>query len=222
MGPVSTSRLHEKGITKTSQLIQSANRLDHEQFKQEFDEVWPSRYAGAHLYLIRCIYANPDNYAEYFSRLQARTPSPGTSSNQSNASRQLPTVHQNDSPHHHNSVPKIPQHHQLEPGNTRRLLGAWFRRYSIPEELGVVLCIALAALLTSFLAGTYGPIAAILVVCAGLFVLQKHNSMNVFHCFWLALYPFCVQFVASFAVEGAHAVVISLLLVAPDKFPVPV
>ena len=34
MGPVSTSRLHAKGITRTSQLIQSANRLDHEQFKQ--------------------------------------------------------------------------------------------------------------------------------------------------------------------------------------------
>ena len=228
MGPVSTSRLHAKGITRTSQLIQSANRLDHEQFKQEYDEVWPSRFAGAHLYLIRCIYANPANYAEYISRLQAQTPR--TPSIQSNAPRQLPTVHQNDSPHHHNSVPKYQQHNQLEPedGNTRRLLGAWFRQYSIPEDLGVALCIALAALLTSFLAGTYGLIAAILVVWAGLFVLQKQNSLSIFRCFWLALYPFCVQFVASFAVEGAHVpvaafvVVISLLVVAPDKFPVPV
>ena len=130
------------------------------------------------MYLIRCIYANPANYAEYISRLQAQTPR--TPSNQSNAPRQLPTFHQNDSTHHQNSVLKYQQHNQLEPENTRgherntrRLLGAWYRQYSIPEDLGVDLCTALAALLTSFLVGTYGTIAAILVVCAGLFVLQK-------------------------------------------------
>ena len=78
----------------------------------------------------------------------------------------------------------------------------------------VALFIALAALLTSFLVGTYGTIAAIKVICAGLFSLQKRKSLRIFGFLWVVLYPFCVQCVA-------YVVAISLLAVAPDNFPVP-
>jgi hypothetical protein len=75
MGKDALHRLHAKGITKTSRLIQMALSMDHEKFREEFGgdgKVFPNRYAGAHLYLVRCVTANPDNAEEYRKRLSSQ------------------------------------------------------------------------------------------------------------------------------------------------------
>jgi hypothetical protein len=75
MGKEACDRLHAKGITRCSDLIEMALSMDHDQFHKHFGgtgNVFPGRYAGAHLYLIRCVTSNPENAADYRSRLAKR------------------------------------------------------------------------------------------------------------------------------------------------------
>ena len=65
MGELSLERLHAQGITKASQLIQKAVDMDHASFCAEFKRVWPTRFAGVHLYLNRAVLCNAENLAEF-------------------------------------------------------------------------------------------------------------------------------------------------------------
>jgi len=72
MGKEACERLHAKGITRSSLLMQMALSNDHDQFRELFGgagNVFPVRFAGAHLYLVRYVTANRENTAEYQSRL---------------------------------------------------------------------------------------------------------------------------------------------------------
>ncbi len=68
MGKEAVERLHQKNITKTSQLIQIALDMDHAAFCAEFKTVWPTRFAGAHLYLHRTVLCNSSNLSEFRRR----------------------------------------------------------------------------------------------------------------------------------------------------------
>jgi hypothetical protein len=72
MGPEACKRLHAMGITKTSQLIHYALTHDIDDFHAQFGgslSVFGNRYAGAYLYLVRCVTSNPENFADYQRRL---------------------------------------------------------------------------------------------------------------------------------------------------------
>jgi hypothetical protein len=69
MGKESLERLHRiKKITKASELIQKGLTMDHAAFCAEFKDVWPTRFAGVHLYLNRAVLCNADNMAEFRRR----------------------------------------------------------------------------------------------------------------------------------------------------------
>lgn len=75
MGKEALQRLHSKRITTTSRLIQMALSMDHDKFREEFGgngNVFPIRFAGAHLYLVRCVTANPDNAEDYRKRIASQ------------------------------------------------------------------------------------------------------------------------------------------------------
>ena len=114
--------------------------------------------------------------------------------------------------------------------DARKWLCARFQQYSVPDELGLALSIAAAALLTSGIAsnfGTFGSVAGLLVVGIGLFVLQTQGDASVSRCFGLAVYPYLAQFVAhclsgsAYVALVAFVVLIYLLVAAPNKFRAP-
>ena len=112
--------------------------------------------------------------------------------------------------------------------SARNVLTAIFKLYSIPENLGVTLTIAFAALVT---AGTAGTAAALALVGILLFLLQGESpqgKLSIVNCFWLALLPVVAHAATGYLFESvitSSAILFcSLLCVVahPRKFPFPI
>ena len=112
--------------------------------------------------------------------------------------------------------------------SARNVLMAIFKLYSIPENLGVTLTIAFAALVT---AGTAGTAAALALVGILLFLLQGESpqgKLSIVNCFWLALLPVVAHAATGYLFESvitSSAILFcSLLCVVayPRKFPFPI
>lgn len=129
--------------------------------------------------------------------------------------------------------PKLTQVEMCHVGRThsksaRNVLTTIFKLYSIPENLGVTLTIAFAALVT---AGTAGTAAALALVGILLFLLQGESpqgKLSIVNCFWLALLPVVAHAATGYLFESvitSSAILFcSLLCVVayPRKFPFPI
>jgi hypothetical protein len=170
MGPTTSCSLHDLGITRTSQLIQEALSMDHDDFRIKFGSAFPKRYAGAHLFLVRSVTSNPENRDEYLRRLRSAPQPP--------ANPFLPprgtTQQQRPQP-------------LANPTQPPRAFQAWLRRYSIPEDAAVAFIIFVTALLARALASDpiKSSLASVLILSLGFhFVIGQKLAV----CGCLALY----------------------------------
>jgi hypothetical protein len=112
--------------------------------------------------------------------------------------------------------------------SARNVLTTIFKLYSIPENLGVTLTIAFAALVAACTAGTAAAFALVGIL---LFLLQAESpqgKLSIVNCFWLALLPVVAHAATGYLfqslITSIATLFCSLLCVVayPRKFPFPI
>lgn len=164
MGKIAFERLHDKGITKASQLVQVANSMDHDAFHEQFGgngNVFPIRYAGAYLYLVRCVTSNRDNIVEYQRRLAGQ-----------NLSHHVPLIHTPTAPNLPTWKTTVgPEHNGPTFKQTAfQNLTVLFRKNRIPVGLGLSVIVFVASVVAAALAGDvmFSPVARFVTISIGL------------------------------------------------------